>query len=123
MGLILYSVPVAKKISVSKARRPAAPSVPRAASSKKPPLTVSIDYPLGGEAVHPGHYSIRLTAAGAGQAQVRFDGGDWLDCREALGHHWFDWAPQAGPALIEARARAGKGRWTAAAARGCIVAA
>lgn len=108
---------MAKKISAPKTRRPAAVKT----ASKKPRLEAAVDHPQEGEVVRPGHYSIRLTAAGAGQAQVRLDGGEWRDCREAVGHFWFDWAPRTGPARIEARARAGKGRWAAAPARACVV--
>jgi hypothetical protein len=106
-----------KKTAVKKAVAPKKKSaVPKAAA-----LTVAVDYPSEGELVRPGHYSIRITATGAAQAQVRLDGGEWAGCREAIGHFWFDWAPAAGPALIEARARSGKGRWTASAVRSCVV--
>jgi len=44
------------------------------APAKKAGLKVVIDYPAAHEIVRPGHYAIRLTAAGATQAQVRFDG-------------------------------------------------
>jgi hypothetical protein len=116
---------MAKIISVVKTK--AAP--PKAAAkkatvkkaAKKAPLSVSIDYPLEGEAVHAGHYSIRLTAAGASQAEIRFDGGDWHGCREAVGHFWLDWAPRTGETRLEVRARSGKGRWTAAPARVAVV--
>lgn len=111
-----------KKIAV-KPRRPAAPRAPvKKAAAKKPRLAVSIDYPQGGEAVRSGHYSIRVTADGASSAQGRIDGGDWLDFREAVGHFWLDWAPRVGQVLLEARARLGKGRWTAAAERVAVVA-
>ncbi len=112
---------MAKKISVPKTPRAPARPAAKAAASKKPGLSVSIDYPRENEAVRPGHYSIRLTAAGAGSAQVRLDGGDWLDCREDVGHYWLDWAPRPGEVRIEARARAGKGRWAAAPARVVLV--
>ncbi|MEK7234928.1 MAG: hypothetical protein AAB268_14020 [Elusimicrobiota bacterium] len=84
-------------------------------------LRVVIDYPQVHEIVLPGHYSIRLTAAGAKQAQVRLDGAEWLDCHESLGHFWRDWAPQAGQTRIESRARIGKGRWSATQERTVIV--
>ena len=117
---------MANKISAVKTKpappKPAAKKAVAKKAPKKAPLRVSIDYPLEGEAVRPGHYSIRLTAAGSTQAQGRFDGGDWLDCREAVGHFWLDWAPRAGEARLEARARSGKGRWTAAPARVAVVA-
>ena len=86
-------------------------------ASPKSALSVVIDYPQVHEIVLPGHYTVRLTAAGAAQAQVRVDGGEWLECRDTHGHFWSDWAPQPGHARLEARARSGKGRWTAAEAR------
>jgi hypothetical protein len=111
---------MANKISAVKIKP--APSKPAAKKAlKKMPLSVSIDYPLEGEAVHAGHYSIRLTAAGASQAEIRFDGGDWHGCREAVGHFWLDWAPRTGETRLEVRARSGKGRWTAAPARVAVV--
>lgn len=88
---------------------------------KKAGLKVVIDYPAEHEIVMPGHYAIRLTAAGATQAQVRFDGDDWSDCREAAGHFWYDWAPQAGRVRLEVRARIGKGRWSPVAALDAVV--
>lgn len=105
---------MAKKISAAKA---APKKTAKAPARKKAALAVSIDYPQAGEAVRSGHYSIRLTASGASSAQVRLDGGEWLECREAVGHFWLDWTPKAGSASIEARARSGKGRWAAAPAR------
>ncbi|MDE2491027.1 MAG: hypothetical protein KGM24_09265 [Elusimicrobia bacterium] len=93
----------------------AKPSLPKAR------LEVSIDFPHEGDVVKPGHYAIRLTALGATHAQVRVGTGDWLDCREAGGHFWNDWAPTSGPATIRARARIGKGRWTPMAERACVV--
>jgi hypothetical protein len=104
----------AKKFSRAAARPPAA-------AAARPPLEASIDYPAEGERVLPGHYAVRMTAGGASQAQARLDGGPWRDCRPAVGHFWLDWAPEAGPAVIEARARAGKGRWTSAPPRACVV--
>ncbi len=91
------------------------------APAKKAALKVVIDYPAAQEVVHPGHYAIRLTAAGADQAQVRFDGDEWSDCRESFGHFWYDWAPQSGRVRLEARARVGKGRWSAVAALDAVV--
>ncbi|HXT01866.1 MAG TPA: hypothetical protein VN915_14420 [Elusimicrobiota bacterium] len=89
----------------------------KAPAAKKAALVVSIDYPREGESVRSGHYAIRLTASGATSAQIRFDGGEWADCREAVGHFWLDWSPAVGSPKIEARARSGKGRWAAAPAR------
>lgn len=106
---------MAKKTAAAKkpvAKKPAA---------KKSALRVVIDYPEAGAVVLPGHYAVRLTASGASQAQLRFDGGAWIDCRESLGHFWHDWSPQPGRANLESRARAGKGRWSPVAERGVIV--
>ena len=114
---------MAKKISAVKTKPVAQKKTPKAAAPKKAALAVSIDYPQQGEAVRPGHYSIRLTADGASSAQVRVDGGDWADCRESVGHFWLDWTAGAGEALLEARARSGKARWTASPARAVVVAA
>lgn len=111
---ISYPLPMAKKISAAKT---APKRTPKAPAKKKAALAVSIDYPQDGEPVRSGHYSIRLTAPGASSAQVRLDGGEWADCREAVGHFWLDWAPKTGCASIEARARSGKGRWAVAPAR------
>lgn len=105
---------MAKKISSVKAAPKRSAKAP---AKKKAALAVSIDYPQEGESVRSGHYAIRLTASGASSAQVRLGDGEWLDCREAVGHFWLDWAPVAGSVSIEARARSGKGRWTAAPAR------
>ena len=102
-------------------------SVVKKAAARKPSrksgLSVVIDYPEAGEIVRPGHYSVRLTAAGAVQAQARFDGGEWLGCRESLGHFWCDWAPQAGRVCLEVRARIGAGRWSPPAERDVVVTA
>jgi hypothetical protein len=112
---------MAKKISAPKTPRAPSRTAAKAAETKKPKVAVSIDYPQEGEVVHPGHYSIRLTVDGASAAQVRVDGGEWLDCRESVGHHWLDWSPRSGEATLEARARSGKGRWAAAPARAVAV--
>lgn len=104
---------VAKKIAAKKAVVKKA--APRSA------LQVVIDYPQVREIILPGHYSIRLTALGAGQAQLRFDGAEWLDCRESLSHFWYDWTAQAGQVRLEARARIGKGRWSPTEERAIVV--
>lgn len=101
------------------------PVVKKAVSKKTPApkmgLAVVIDYPEEHAVILPGHYAVRLTAAGATQAQLRFDGGEWFDCRESLGHFWYDWAPQSGRVRLASRARTGKGRWTPTAERDIVV--
>jgi hypothetical protein len=111
---------MAKKIAAVKLKPAASKRAAKAAAPKKKALSVSIDYPQEGEVVRSGHYSIRLTAA-ASAVQVRIGGGDWLDCRESVGHYWLDWMTATGDALIEARARSGKGRWSAVSARAVSV--
>lgn len=103
-----------KKISVAvKPRRAAsAPKTPA-----KPKLSAVLDYPQDGEAVRPGHYAVRVAAAGAGQVQVRIDDAPWFDCRQSVGHFWLDWSPVEGERRLQARARSGKGRWSACAER------
>lgn len=117
---------MAKKLSVRKTAPAAvAPAVGVPARKKpaaSPKLSVSVDYPQEGERVLPGHYAVRITAAGAEAVEVRLDGTDWLACRESLGHFWYDWAPQKpGPVTLAARARRGKGRWAASPERSCFV--
>lgn len=111
---MLKSLIMAKKIAAPRKTAAKAPA-------KKAALKVVIDHPVAHEIVMPGHYAIRLTAHGATQAQVRFDGEEWSDCRDSYGHFWYDWAPQSGQVRIEARARAGKGRWSAVAALDAVV--
>ena len=110
---------MAKKIVVAKKTAAKKTVVKKAAA--KSALQVVIDYPEEQTVILPGHYAVRLSAPGAGQAQIRFDGGDWLDCRESLGHFWHDWTPLAGRVRLEVRARAGKGRWSPVAEREVVV--
>jgi hypothetical protein len=112
---------MSKKIPAAKAAPKRATKAPAQKKVSKPAVAVSIDYPQEGESVRSGHYAIRLTASGATRVQVRLDGGEWADCREAVGHYWHDWSPKAGGASIEARARAGKGRWAASSVRAVTV--
>lgn len=91
---------------------------------KAPPskLNVVVDYPREGDLVRPGHYAVRVDAPGAAEVQIRLDGMDWIDCRQAVGFFWYDWSPQKpGPVVVSARARKPKGRWTASAPRACVV--
>lgn len=94
----------------------------RIVSAKKSAPALTFDYPPEGEPVRRGHYSIRLTAAaGVREAQVRVGGGPWADCRQAVGHYWFDWAPVPGTERIETRSRRGKARWAVGPIRTCRV--
>lgn len=109
-----------KKISVAPKPKAAKPAAPKKAPASK--LVVAIDYPQEGALVRPGHYAVRVDALGAEEVQIRLDGTDWLDCREAVGFFWYDWSPQKpGPVVLAARARRAKGRWVAAPDRNCVV--
>lgn len=108
---------MAKKTSV--VRKTAGTPAARKPAEKLVPV---IDFPTEHELVRPGHYAIRVTAAGADAVEIRLDGTDWLACREAVGFFWHDWAPQKpGPVTVSARARRGKGRWALAGDRSCLV--
>ncbi len=113
---------MAKKANIPnpKSRRSPARAA-EAAPAPKARLEVSIDFPQEGDVVRPGHYAARVCDAGAGQVQFRVGEGPWLDCRESVGYHWYDWAPESGPVRLSARARVGKGRWAAAPERACVV--
>jgi hypothetical protein len=112
---------MAKKTTPSQTRSSSKKTVIKAAVKKAPAVGVAVDYPFEGEAVKTGHYSIRLTAAGADVAQVRLDGGEWVECRESVGYFWHDWTPQSGPVSIEARAKKGKKAWAVSPVRVCKV--
>ncbi|MEK6544101.1 MAG: hypothetical protein AABZ44_06685 [Elusimicrobiota bacterium] len=94
-----------------------------ALTTKKPVLTVTVDYPQQGDVVARGHYAVRVTSSGAKEAQVSINDGPWQACREAVGYHWFDWQPTlVGRVTIVARARANaKTEWTTCSPRACIV--
>lgn len=116
---------MAKKISAVKAvKKSAAPKKPAEPAKVVPAgkLSVIVDYPREGDLVRPGHYAVRIDALGAAEVQVKLDGTDWLECREAVGFFWYDWSPQKpGPVVVAARARKPKGRWIASPGRACVV--
>lgn len=81
------------------------PAVKKRAAAARP--AVSIDFPKEGEEIPSGHYAIRLSAS-SDRVEISFDGKTWHPCREAVGHHWYDWFPaQPGRFSIQARARVG----------------
>ncbi|HVR84497.1 MAG TPA: hypothetical protein VMU54_09315 [Planctomycetota bacterium] len=114
---------MAKKTSTAKPKTRRTPAR-RGAELAAPQnlLEVTIDYPQEGEIVQPGQYAVRVTAVGASSVQVRVNEADWIDCRRALGHFWYDWAPGEGPARLAARARVDEGPWSLASERVCAVA-
>lgn len=99
-----------KNILAATAPKPAVAALektPKAPKAAKAP-EVSLDYPLPGETVAPGHYAIRVSAKPERKVEVSIDGGEWLPCREAVGFYWYDWAPAgAGEVTIVARAKNG----------------
>jgi hypothetical protein len=52
-----------------------------------------VDFPVEGERILPGHYAIRINAPAEERVEVSIDGGDWQECRSAVGFHWYDWQP------------------------------
>ncbi len=88
--------------------------------AKKPnragsPMTINghpvLDYPLQGEKISAGQYSVRVAAPGAKAVEVAIDQGDWRACREAVGYWWFDWSGyEAGEHEVVARVRTPEGR-------------
>ena len=66
-----------------------------ATMTKKRLLTqkVTTDYPRQNDKISSVCYTIRLSAPqGVKKAEVSIDQGDWLPCREAIGHWWYDWS-------------------------------
>jgi hypothetical protein len=109
--------PDAKAAPEPARRRSAAP--PRAAAS-----LVAIDYPVEGERVRAGHYTVRVRAPEGSEVQVSLDGRTWGSCRAAAGYYWYDWSPaDAGPCSLRARARSSPGRWRLSEPRACTVVA
>jgi hypothetical protein len=53
---------------------------------------VKIDYPEKDEVITSRHYTFRISAGiPAAEVDVSIDGSNWMPCREAMGHWWFDW--------------------------------
>ncbi|MBI2362566.1 MAG: hypothetical protein HYV15_04205 [Elusimicrobia bacterium] len=102
-----------------KARKPraaaASPKAPKAAA-------VVLDFPAPEEQVAPGHYAIRVAANTEMKVEVSIDGGEWQECRPAVGYFWYDWAPAAsGEHRIVARAKNGGPRFAKTEERVCLV--
>jgi hypothetical protein len=57
--------------------------------------TVAIDYPQRNERVTSSSYTIRVSApadpAKGDRVEVSIDDSDFMPCRYAAGHWWFDW--------------------------------
>ncbi len=79
--------------------------------TKSPKAYVVIDYPQDGVTINPGHYSIRLGAAGGSDIELSIDGGDWQKTRENCGYYWYDWHNfSAGSHKIIARMKGSDGK-------------
>lgn len=68
-----------------------------------------IDYPLEGETVTAGEYTMRVTAPPqASRVELSIDGGDWEPCRLTDGRWWYDWRSfREGPHDVIARCHGG----------------
>jgi hypothetical protein len=53
---------------------------------------VLIDYPQHGERIVSSNYTFRIGARTAGPVEISIDGNEWLPCRQAGDHWWYDWA-------------------------------
>lgn len=107
-----------------KEKAPKAAKPPKAAKAPKAPKApaVTLDYPLPGEQVRPGHYAVRVAAKPEVSVEVSVDGGPWQPCREAVGFYWFDWTPsEAGPHTLVARAKNGSPRFAKSEERAVVV--
>lgn len=83
---------------------------------------IVIDHPKTGDKIHPHHYAIRMSMFGGSNAQISIDGGDWMWCRNAGGHYWFDWhsIPQ-GKHKIVARMKLSTGKFKQSKAVNIVV--
>lgn len=84
---------------------------PIAVKSEKS-IVLQLDYPGEGEMIVAGHYAIRISAGAGSDVEISIENGDWMSCRYAVGHWWFDWYPSGqGVRLLKARARMDQGKW------------
>lgn len=97
------------------------PKVKKASKPAKAPA-VNLDYPKEGEALNPGSYAIRVSAACDHKVEISIDGGPWAECRHSVGYFWYDWAPSgSGEHRIVARAKKGGPRVKTSQERRCVV--
>lgn len=90
--------------------------------SRAAAAALSIDHPLEGERILPGHYAVRVTCENGDIVEVQVGEGQWQPCRSAVGKYWFDWYPSAaGEQVLAVRARTGKGKWRYCPVRTCRV--
>lgn len=101
------------------ARKPrAAAKGPKASKA----AAVVLDFPAPEEKVAPGHYAIRVAANNEMKVEVSIDGGEWTECRPAVGYYWYDWTPATpGEHRIVARAKNGGPRFAKTEERVCLV--
>lgn len=74
-------------------------------------LDVRVDYPMEDDTLDSPSYTARITAPGAQRVEIRLNEGDWLSCREAVGHWWHDWSGlPSGEMTVQARAHKAGGK-------------
>ncbi|MBV9079911.1 MAG: hypothetical protein JO102_02190, partial [Elusimicrobia bacterium] len=113
--------PLVRTNAKAKKAEPAAPKKTAAAPAAKAASKPSIDFPVEGELVLPGHYAVRVSAPEGSGPEISTDGKQWNACRPAVGYFWFDWWPSAkGRVTLQLRLKA-NGKWTKVAERGCSV--
>lgn len=101
------------------ARKPRAAA--KTAKTPKAPAVI-LDFPVQEEKIVPGHYAIRVAANPEMKVEVSIDGGEWSECRPAVGYYWYDWTPSAaGEHRIVARAKNGGPRFAKTEERVCLV--
>jgi hypothetical protein len=81
------------------------PAKSPARSKKK---TISIDFPVDGEQIIPGHYAVRISAGPLSLVEINVGGKEWYPCRESLSYYWFDWNPVK-PGRVKLTARYARG--------------
>jgi len=72
-------------------------NVPKAAPAATPKDNIAqIVFPMENETIKSSSYTLKIkTKQPCKKVEVRFDGGEWEPCREAIGFWWFDWANYA----------------------------
>ena len=51
---------------------------------------IVIDHPTENEKISKEHYAVRISTSTCERVEISVDGAEWLPCRNAAGHWWFD---------------------------------
>lgn len=51
---------------------------------------IVIDHPSENEKIGKGHYAVRASTSTCERVEISIDDAQWLPCRNAAGHWWFD---------------------------------